>query len=162
MNTMKKLAPLLAVAGSLTLAACGTMNDPYQNSSSQPAYSNSNSAYSGPGVVQSIELVRTNPGVGGTGVGVGAIAGAVVGGILGNQVGDGSGQTIATVAGVAGGAYAGHQLERQNQVNQAQGDAYRLSIRMDNGSNQTVMQNSSSDIRVGDRVQIDNGVVRRR
>jgi hypothetical protein len=32
---------------------------------------------------------------------------------------------------------------------------------MEDGSNQTLMQNTSDDIRVGDRVRIENGVARR-
>lgn len=155
MTTMNKLAPVLAVLATVTLGACETMNSPFQTSSSQPAYSDS--SYSGSGVVQSIDLVRQSTGIGGSGIGIGAIAGAVIGGILGNQIGDGSGQTVATVAGAAGGAYAGHQLERQRQA----GDAYKFSIRMDNGAYQSVTQNTASDIRVGDRVRIDNGVVQR-
>ena len=83
--------------------------------------------------------------------------GAVIGGILDNQVGSGTGQTVATVAGAAGGAYAGHQLERQRQTP----DAYKFTIRMDGGSYQTVTQNANPDIRVGDRVRVDNGVARR-
>jgi outer membrane lipoprotein SlyB len=156
MSTMNKLAPVLAVLATMTLSACETMNGPLQaQSASQPVYADR--AYSGAGVVQSIELVRESSGIGGSGVGVGAIAGAVIGGILGNQVGGGTGQAVATVAGAAGGAYAGHQLEKQNQAQ----DAYRFSIRMDGGSYQTVTQSSNPDIRVGDRVRIDNGVVYR-
>ncbi len=156
MTTMKRLAPVLAVLSTLTLGACGTMNDPFQTSTSQPVYADN--AYSGTGVVQSIDLVRANTGIGGSGIGVGAVAGAVIGGILGNQVGGGSGQTIATVAGVAGGAYAGHQLEKQHQT---AADSYKFSIRMDTGSYQTLTQSSNPDVRVGDRVRIDNGIVRR-
>jgi outer membrane lipoprotein SlyB len=155
MTTMNSFGSLLAVIGTLTLGACETMNGPGQTSSSQPIYVDN--AYSGTGVVQSVDVVRQETGIGGTGIGVGAIAGAVIGGILGNQVGSGTGQTVATVAGAAGGAYAGHQLENQRQMP----DAYRFTIRMDGGSHQTVTQNTNPDVRVGDRVRIDNGVVRR-
>ena len=82
----------------------------------------------------------------------------MVGGILGHQVGGGSGNTAATVLGAAGGAYAGNQIEKRNQQTS---DGYRLSIRMQNGSNQVVTQTSAADIRVGDRVLIENGVARR-
>lgn len=48
----------------------------------------------------------------------GTAIGAVVGGLLGNQVGGGTGKTVATVAGVAGGAYAGRKIqENQQQAN---------------------------------------------
>jgi uncharacterized protein YcfJ len=50
----------------------------------------------------------------------GSVVGAVVGGVLGNQVGGGSGKTIATVAGAAGGGYAGNRIEKRMQ----QGNTY--------------------------------------
>jgi uncharacterized protein YcfJ len=45
----------------------------------------------------------------------GTVAGAVVGGVIGNQIGDGKGKTIAKVVGIAGGAYAGNQIQRKMQ-----------------------------------------------
>ena len=44
---------------------------------------------------------------------VGAIAGGVVGGLLGNQIGHGTGKDLATVAGAAGGVYAGREVEKR-------------------------------------------------
>ena len=162
MKTMNYLGSVIGVAAVLTLGACDNMNTagnrPYSGTE-YPQSSNSNSAYSGYGVVQSIDLVRQgNAGIGGSGIGVGTIAGAVVGGIVGNQVGQGQGNTAATVIGAAGGAYAGHELEKRNQQ---QSDAYKLTIRMSDGSYQTLTQTTNADIRVGDRVKIDNGVARR-
>ena len=114
--------------------------------------------------MQAIDLVQQgnsgNTGIGGSGIGIGTIAGAVVGGIVGNQVGSGRGNTAATVAGVAGGAYVGHEIDKRQQ-HPATSDVYQFRIRMDNGSHQTLTQTMSADIRVGDRVQIDNGVLRR-
>ena len=166
MKMINKFGAALGAAAILTLAGCGTMNDPFGTSS--PASTNSGSvnsgnAYSGYGVVQSIELVQqstANTGIGGSGIGIGAIAGAVVGGVLGNQVGDGSGQTIATVAGAAGGAYVGDKIEKSRQQNTAT-DAYRVTVRMDSGSYQTLTQNPNTGLRVGDRVRIDNGIAQR-
>ena len=57
----------------------------------------------------------------------------------------------------AGGAYAGRELERRSQ----QQEAYKVTIRMDNGSYQTFTQNSNGNLRSGDRVLIENGVARR-
>jgi len=42
---------------------------------------------------------------------VGMIAGGVVGGVLGHQVGGGTGKDLATVAGAAGGVYAGKKIQ---------------------------------------------------
>lgn len=44
---------------------------------------------------------------------MGTIAGGVVGGLLGNQVGHGTGKDLATIAGAAGGAYAGREVEKR-------------------------------------------------
>ena len=152
----------LALATALTLGACANTNAPASagTSTTYPQSGRTTGAYSGYGVVQSIDLVQQpqNTGIGGTGIGVGAIAGAVVGGIIGNQVGGGVGNTAATVLGAAGGAYAGNEIEKRNQQ---QANAYKFTIRMNDGSYQTLTQNTNSDVRVGDRVVIDNGVARR-
>ena len=166
MSTRNKLGSVLGLAAVLTLGACETMNTPANTSSSGTAYpqsTTSGGAYSGYGVVQSIELVQRttgNTGIGGSGIGIGTIAGAVVGGIVGNQVGSGRGNTAATVIGAAGGAYVGHEIDKRQQQPQT-ADSYRVNIRMENGSYQTLTQSTVADLRVGDRVLIDNGVVRR-
>lgn len=156
MKTMNKVGSALGLAALLALGGCDTMAPApaYGSGAAYPQSSQYGGAYSGYGVVQSIELVRT----GNTGLGGGAIAGAVVGGILGHQIGSGSGNTAATLLGAAGGAYAGNELEKRNQQ---QADAYKFTIRMQDGSYQTVTQTAIADIRVGDRVRIDNGVARR-
>jgi uncharacterized protein YcfJ len=46
---------------------------------------------------------------------VGTIAGAVIGGVIGHQIGGGSGRDIATVAGAAGGGYAGNRVQKNLQ-----------------------------------------------
>lgn len=46
---------------------------------------------------------------------LGTIAGAVIGGVIGHQVGGGSGRDIATVAGAAGGGYAGNRVQKNLQ-----------------------------------------------
>lgn len=155
MTTMNKTGAVLAVVGVLTLGGCQTLNN---TSSSDTA--NTGSVYSGYGVVQSIELVQQerNSGIGGSGIGIGTLAGAAAGGLLGNQFGGGTGQTIATVAGVAGGAYAGNLYDNRQQQT---ADAYRFSIRMENGSYQTLTQDTNAGFRVGDRVRINNGSLQR-
>jgi uncharacterized protein YcfJ len=46
---------------------------------------------------------------------IGSVAGAVVGGVLGHQIGGGTGRDIATVAGAAGGGYAGNRIQKNIQ-----------------------------------------------
>ena len=154
----------VALAAALTLGACANTAAPVATGAGstypQAGGSSSSGIYSGYGVVQSIDLVQQQPstGIAGTGIGVGAIAGAVVGGILGNQVGGGVGNTAATVLGAAGGAYAGNEVEKRTQQ---QSNAYKFTIRMNDGSYQTLTQNTNADVRVGDRVVVENGVARR-
>lgn len=157
MKTLNKLTALAAVTSTLILGGCASTT-PLNNTNVGTTYPQQNtSSYTQYGVVQSIALVpQNNPG---TSIGAGAIAGAVVGGILGNQVGGGSGKTAATVLGAAGGAYAGHELEKRNQAQQS--NVYQLTVRLNNGSLQTLTQSTSNDIRVGDSVRIDNGVAQR-
>lgn len=166
MTTIQKLCTALGAVAILALAGCGTMDDPFNSSATpatNPGSAASGGAYAGYGVVQSIELVQqsttASTGIGGTGIGIGAIAGAVIGGVLGNQVGDGTGQTVATVAGAAGGAYVGNEIEKSRRQNTA--EAYKVTVRMDSGSYQTVTQGNGAGLRVGDRVRIDNGIVQR-
>jgi outer membrane lipoprotein SlyB len=85
------------------------------------------------------------------GIGAGAVAGGVVGAILGSQVGHGTGRAAATVAGAGGGAYVGHQIERRT----SSVDGYQLTLRMEDGSVQNVIQDNRA-FQVGDRVQVTN------
>ncbi len=89
----------------------------------------------------------------GEGSGLGAVVGGVLGGLLGSQVGGGSGNKIATVLGAAGGAYAGHQVEKTRK----QTANYEISVRMEDGSLRTVSQDSVPAWRIGGRVKLDNG-----
>jgi len=119
--------------------------------SSIPVTTTTSSA-TGYGVVQAIDVVPREQ----AGIGLGTVAGAVVGGVLGNQVGSGTGRKAATVAGAAGGALAGHQMEKNTR---AADDAYRVSVRMDNGAVQTLVQEQPPGVQVGERVRLDNGVI---
>ncbi|OIP14426.1 MAG: hypothetical protein AUK51_17005 [Comamonadaceae bacterium CG2_30_59_20] len=157
MKTLNKLTAASALVATLMLGACAEMGM-QPNTAQSTAYPTQNTgAYTQYGVVQSIALVQqetaTSP------IGAGTIVGAVVGGVLGHQVGGGTGNTAATVLGAAGGAYAGHEIEKRSQTQQ--GNVYQLSVRLNNGSYVTLNQATSNDIRVGDRVRVDNGVATR-
>ncbi|MDM8349705.1 glycine zipper 2TM domain-containing protein [Pseudomonas sp. sp1636] len=168
MTTMNRFAPVLGVAAVLALGACTTVNSPTPNSyppattsypdQQYPSNTESRGTYDGYGVVESINPVQQGyEGVGGTGYGLGTLAGAVIGGVAGNQVGSGRGNTAATIAGSAGGAYIGHQLEKRNQ----EVEAYAITIRMDNGAYQTLTLTTPGGLRVGDHVRIDKGSIQR-
>ena len=49
----------------------------------------------------------------------GAVVGGVVGGLLGNQIGGGKGNTLATLGGAAAGAFAGHEIQKKHQEDNA-------------------------------------------
>lgn len=103
------------------------------------------------GVIEGIDSV--SPGAVGS-VGVGTVGGAVVGGVLGNQVGSGSGRKAATIAGAIGGAVAGNQIDQRRNTAPPKADVH---VRMRDGSYQTFRQESQGDLRVGQRVRIENG-----
>lgn len=122
---------------------------PVNTQSSQPQYREF-------GVIDSIQMVQGNSG---NGVGAGAVVGGVVGGLLGNQVGGGSGRTIATIAGVVGGAMAGNQVEQSNRAQAP--DMYQIRVRLNNGAYQTINQDSIADLRIGNHVRIEGNRVYR-
>ncbi len=86
--------------------------------------------------------------------GAGLIVGGLVGGGLGTLIGSGTGRTVATVVGAAGGAYAGHQIEKsQTQV------IHQIGVKYDDGSWATINQAAPTGLRVGDRVRVtDRGL----
>ncbi|GMV55633.1 MAG: hypothetical protein AMXMBFR6_14380 [Betaproteobacteria bacterium] len=100
------------------------------------------------GVVQAVRPIRR----GENASGLGAAVGGVVGGLLGNQVGAGKGRDLATIVGIAGGAYAGHQIEKSQRVTQA----YEVSVRMRDGTTQTITTDDPN-WRAGDPVRLENG-----
>ena len=80
--------------------------------------------------------------------GVGAIAGGAVGGLLGNKLGKGKG--LAMVLGAAGGAFAGHQIEKQVRADKR----WEIGLRLDDGSARTLPSETEPAWRAGDRVRI--------
>ena len=152
-----------AAAAALGLAACTT---PYPQDPSYPqaqypagqyptypAYPQAQVARYG--YVEAVEVVQ---GEQRSGPGIGAIGGAIAGGVLGNQVGSGTGRAAATVGGAVAGGVIGHQVEQRVRTNQANTE-YRFRVRMDDGSYQTFTQERHDNIRVGDRVRVENGQV---
>lgn len=97
------------------------------------------------GVVESVQEEKHK----GHGTGMGAVAGGVVGGVVGNQFGKNS-----RIIGAIGGALLGHQIERDVRSTVD----YRISVRMEDGSHQTVTQAQS--VPVGTHVTVQNGALR--
>ena len=111
-------------------------------------------AYAEFGRVQNISVVATPARTSGAG----AVIGAVIGGVIGNQVGGGTGKTLATGAGVIGGAVAGNAIEGRNRRDD---EMYRVSVRFDNGSMRDFDFSRIDELRVGDRVKFEGGQLQR-
>lgn len=100
------------------------------------------------GVIESIDMVEQE----GEGSGLGAVAGGVTGGLVGNQIGRGRGNTVMTILGIGGGAYASHTIEKKMKST----TSYVIKVRMQDGSYRTVTKQSKPDYAVGDHVKIVN------
>lgn len=105
------------------------------------------------GTVTAVNTVKKQ----GEASGGGAIVGGVLGGVLGHQVGSGRGKDVATVAGAAGGAYAGHQVEKNSKAT----TEYQVSVKLEDGTTRTFVYKSATSYRVGDRIKVvDNKLTR--
>lgn len=146
---VRKLALFCSVPALVLVTACSSYppptNDSYGNA---PMMANSGTQY---GNVSRIEIVST--GSGGAG---GAILGAVIGAAVGNQIGSGSGRAAATGVGAIGGAMIGNSLQKRNE-----GEVYRVSVRLDNGQTAQFDYQRIDDLRVGDRVKVEDGQLHR-
>lgn len=85
----------------------------------------------------------------GEGSPLGLIGGAVLGGVLGHQVGGGTGKTLATVAGAAGGAYAGKKVEEKAKTH----NVWTVSVRYGDGRTGSFEFTQDPAMRVGDAVK---------
>ena len=101
------------------------------------------------GTVESVRELSNK----GEGTGLGAIAGGVLGGLLGSQIGGGHGKTAMAVVGAAGGAFAGHEVEKR-----VRGETqYEVTVRFDDGRTHTYTEAQAPQLKSGDRVRLANG-----
>jgi outer membrane lipoprotein SlyB len=172
-KTSTRLTALASsVALAAGLAACGTY-DPY-GPNNYPVSQTPPAAYPGayPGTypsqqvgveygrVTNVSLIR--PASGGTTVSpAGTVIGAVVGGALGNQVGSGGGRAAATILGAIGGAYAGNRIAGGGAPGNypTTSAIHRVTVQTDQGQIRTYDVSATGDLRPGDRVRIENGVI---
>jgi outer membrane lipoprotein SlyB len=88
--------------------------------------------------------------VDGEGKVLGTVAGGVLGAVVGSQFGKGDGRTAAGVAGAVGGALLGREIQkRHNQRTQ-----HEVVVRMNDGTQRTVVYAEAPTFRVGDRVRV--------
>ena len=83
--------------------------------------------------------------------GGGALLGGIAGGVIGHQFGSGTGNTVATVGGAVAGAAAGNEIEKRHGGS----DFYRITVRFDDGREDSYNRDTLGDIHVGDRVRVD-------
>lgn len=81
----------------------------------------------------------------------GTVIGAVAGGLLGHMVGGGKGNTLATVAGAAGGGYAGNRIEANAQDHNVKAEVVHRC---------TTVANPGGNIAAYDVTYVFNGVTR--
>ncbi len=101
------------------------------------------------GSIENIVPISERP----QGSGAGAVIGGVLGAVVGNQFGHGLGRAAMTGVGVAGGAIAGNNVERNYKKGVV---GYRVSVRLDNGQMRTFQRTSIGSLHVGDRVRLDS------
>ena len=108
----------------------------------------------GCGKVVDVEVVEKK----GEGSALGLIGGGVAGALLGNQIGAGRGKTLATIAGAAGGAYAGKKVEE----NVTSTNVWQVSVRFDDGEEATYAFDHDPKFAAGDHVKKSGNTVVRR
>jgi len=161
---MRQTSRFFSVATSAVLlaglAACGSA--PMSSDANYPSYPARSSSYPAQypqgnyveyGRVSNVEVIRTQEQ--GKGSGLGAVLGGVAGAVVGHQIGGGHGRDAATVVGAVGGAVAGNAIEKNRNTNVH--ETYRISVQLDNGASRAYDVPSYGDLRVGDRVRIENG-----
>ena len=132
----RRLAAVLVAGAALLLAGCNT----------PPAFQ-----VSEPSARVGTVISITQDSVQNVNSGVGTVGGALVGGGIRSLFGGGSGQTVATVIGAVGGAYAGNRAAQRSHT-----FVWRIGVRYDDGSVATVQQTTAPALRIGDRVRVSS------
>lgn len=176
-NTSRFISSASVVLVLAGLAACAPMSPPvsdanypnsYPNTASYPAQTypagtypanqQNQNRYIEYGRVSNVEVFRTQEQAKGSGIG--AILGGVAGAVVGHQIGGGTGKDVATVAGAVGGAVAGNAIEKSRNTGAVR-ETYRVSVTLDNGTGRAYDVPATGDLRIGDRVRIENGMLYR-
>jgi outer membrane lipoprotein SlyB len=142
-NSVARAAGALLIA--LAAGGCATHAPAPANAPVQGGY------YRGAqyGVVQNIETVRAQSQTSGGG----ALLGGAIGAVVGNQFEHGNKRMFTTGAGAVVGALIGNEIEKNNKGAR---DIYRVTVRVDQGGFRSFDYASLDDLRVGDRVRIEN------
>jgi outer membrane lipoprotein SlyB len=161
MRTPKRLVAI--VSGGLvaaTLAACGTT--PVASTYPTTTYPTQTYPVAGTeyGRITNIEYLPVGTTTSNNSGILGAVVGGIAGGLLGNTIGGGSGRAAATVLGGVAGAAIGSNIAR-NQAGATTAPGYRITMVTDQGLTRVYEVPATGDLRVGDRVRVDGGVIYR-
>ncbi|MDP3085628.1 MAG: hypothetical protein Q8N44_18315 [Rubrivivax sp.] len=88
----------------------------------------------------------------------GAVLSEVIGTVIGTQVGRGIGRFAASGPGAARGALIGSRAE---SLSKADNEVFRVSVRLDNGRSAQFDCERIDDLRVGDRIKVEEGQLHR-
>jgi outer membrane lipoprotein SlyB len=105
----------------------------------------------GCGKVLSVRVIEKD----GEGSTAGMVAGGLAGALLGNQIGKGGTRTVATVAGAAGGAYAGKKIEEKARSTKH----WEVAVRFDNGDEKTYGFDKDPGFGSGSEVRASGGSI---
>ncbi|MBC5766364.1 glycine zipper 2TM domain-containing protein [Ramlibacter albus] len=166
MRSMRLTASALAVTMLASVVGCATntpmygSNYPATTVTTAPVYSTT--AALEYGRVSNIEYmpVGTSAPISGNNNIIGAVIGGLAGAALGSTIGGGSGRTAATVLGGVAGAAVGSHIAR-NQAGVTTAPGYRVTVQTDSGAMRIYEVGSTGDLRVGDRVRVENNVIYR-
>lgn len=161
------LSVVSAAALAASLGACASyepdysaQNFPERGSAPRTypgAYPNQQVGYVEYGRITNVALISSGARPGNSAAG--SVLGAVAGGLLGNQIGHGSGRAAATILGAVGGAVVGNRIAGGTPAYATEGPVYRVSVQTDSGQLRTYDVSATGDLRPGDRVRIENGVI---
>jgi len=149
-----------SVIAASALTGCATQDPYYSAQAPYGAYPTQQAAAVEYGRITNVSLISQGGRPGNSAAG--AALGAVAGGLLGNQIGHGSGRAAATILGALGGAAVGNNVAGGNSGGayaNAAGPVYRVSVQTDSGQLRTYDVSATGDLRPGDRVRIENGVI---
>ena len=156
MNTIRPLSTVVGLTALALVTACSAppRRDAGYGYEQAPAASRQVPTYAEFGRVENIAYVAASARTSGAG----AVLGAVIGGVIGNQFGSGGGKALATGAGAIGGAVAGNAIEGRNRRDD---EVYRVQVRFENGSARDFDFQRIDDLRIGDRVKLQDGQLHR-
>ena len=106
------------------------------------------------GTVEAIQIYRSGDN---QLINVGTLLGGIAGGVIGHQIGSGSGNTVATIGGAIAGGVVGHEIEKKR----VEGSRYRITVHLESGATLSVENAKDLNLRVGDRVRVENGRIYR-